>query len=1061
MKKRIFGHISLIVLTALILGFYNLPSSLKSELKSNDKQEMKEVEAGFIENFISFFTDQDIKLGLDLQGGAKLQYKVDLSKTDSDRHEQVIQGNIKIVEDRVNKLGVSEPNIYTEDIGEDRIISVELAGVKDLDEAKAQIGKTVQLEFKEQKSVSDEDKAIHLAKVQTKIDGILAQTKENPEKFAQLSKEAQTTDPENISYELSPTPLDAETIFSVLKLNPEQIESIKSGAALNKEVFKLETETVKGLVKFQTYEENEEEIETEREISYSNILISYKGAEQAAETVTRSKEEAKKLAEELLVKAKSNPEKFAEFAKESSDAKSREQGGKIEETLKKSSTNFEENFKEEVLKLKKGEISEVIETKFGFLIAKVDEVIKEGGLEKVSGSVATYETLVFNIQPSTWADTGLTGEQFVLAQTEINTGNNQPVVQIRFNAEGGKLFGEITERNIGKPIAIFVGGEMISAPIVNGKIPDGVATITLGQGALLKEAQELTQNLNTGAVKAPLILIGEYSIGSTLGNEALDTSLKAGLIGFIILAIYMIAYYRLLGFLAVISLSIYASVLLFVIKSAIPLPIAYLISLGLFTWIFTKIINSKDGGFEKFISGSMSLVGIFFIANVLATPIVLTLAGVAGVILSIGMAVDANILIFERIKEELEDGKPLISAIENGFSRAWDSIRDSNFSSLITCAILFYIGTSIISGFALNLAIGILISMFTAISITKTFIKGISVSKLAQKSSLLLPIRKNKNKTPWKIIQNSKYFFVLSFAAVLISAYGFGQYGLKAGIDFTGGSIMELKFEKETNAEEISKTLSEIEAEINTNLAENKEAVEIKNAIVIASNKNFLIKTKHLSNEKYEIIKEKLSSKISPFEAISFNSVGPSIGETLKDRAIIAIFLALLGIVIFTALAFRQIPKKYSAWRFGVSAIVALAHDIIIVSGVFAFLGYFYGVEVDLLFITALLTILGFSVHDTIVVLDRLRENIRMRAANESFADLTNRALTQTMARSINTSISTLITLLALYFLGITSIQWFLLALIIGIIVGTYSSIFIAPTFLVKWHQLSEKSSKN
>jgi len=543
----------------------------------------------------------------------------------------------------------------------------------------------------------------------------------------------------------------------------------------------------------------------------------------------------------------------------------------------------------------------------------------------------------------------------------------------------------------------------------------------------------------------------------------------------IILAFYMTLYYRLPGLMAVVALGIYAIILLFLIQSQLNTIVAVIIAVTMFVVLMMRILNSKDNGWEKLVTSVLAVFALFFIVFLLANPIVLTLAGVAGVILSIGMAVDANVLIFERIKEEIRDGRPLGSAIDIGFDRAWSSIRDSNFSSLITCAILFYFGSSIIQGFAFNLAAGILVSMFTAITITKTFLHLMVGTKLAKNYFLLGAKPTEKKRKPLNIIGNTKKWFAFSGVLVSIAIVAIFAFGLKLGIDFSGGTLMQVKFEEEVAQEDLSTALEEIGSEIFGTASSNggtaatetdpsdttlnvpeEEAVDFSTASVIWSDEGYIIKTKYISTEVHDKLLEKLEERFGALEEPRFTTVGPVVGDTMKGKAMFALGIALILIVIYIAFAFRKIPKKVSPWRFGLSAIVALAHDLLIVLGIYAILGNVLNVEIDALFITALLTILGFSVHDTIVVFDRVRENLKDMGRDVSFADVANAALTQTMARSINTSISTLFTLVALLVLGSTSIFWFVLALVIGTIVGTYSSIFVASPVLVWWNNRAQ-----
>ncbi|MDP2624563.1 MAG: protein translocase subunit SecF, partial [Candidatus Peregrinibacteria bacterium] len=593
-----------------------------------------------------------------------------------------------------------------------------------------------------------------------------------------------------------------------------------------------------------------------------------------------------------------------------------------------------------------------------------------------------------------------------------------------------------------------------------------------------------------GAIPAPIILVGQYTIGASLGQDALNSSMKAGLIGLVILALYMLLYYRLPGLLADLALGIYAVILIFFIKVSLSLAISLAISLVIFSFLISAILKNKDSGWEKLLSFFLSCFVLVFLTYLLSTPVVLTLAGIAGVILSIGMAVDANILIFERMREELRNGRPLSGAIEVGFDRAWSSIRDSNFSSLITCAILMYFGSSIIQGFAVNLALGILISMFTAITITRTFLRSLSGTKLG-KSKALMGIPKKGHPT-FKIIQKRNLWFSFSGLLVIAALIAIPTNGLKFGLDFTGGTRMEIQFEEPVDGEALSNNLLTLEEDLlgmetteettasspenapitPEELLEEIETVSIEaideeeeeipvdfgEPIIVASGDNtIIIRMKHISNESHEAILAALESEFGPLEETRFETIGPTIGSTMKEKAIIALIIALVMIVIYIAFAFRHIPRHLSPWRFGASAIAALVHDVLITLGIFVVLGSVLGVEIDALFITALLTIMGFSVHDTIVTFDRIRENLKYQKSDETFETVANRAVNETIARSMNTSMSTLFTIAALFALGAESIHFFLLALIIGLIAGTYSSIFIATPILVWWQSRKSK----
>ncbi len=313
-----------------------------------------------------------------------------------------------------------------------------------------------------------------------------------------------------------------------------------------------------------------------------------------------------------------------------------------------------------------------------------------------------------------WSPTGLSGKQLKKATVDFQGAGavaNEAVVRLEFNDEGRQLFSEITSANIGKPIAIILDGQAISAPTVQTAITDGIAIIS-GQFTV-SEAKQLASRLNSGALPVPISLVSQQNVGATLGKTSVQLSVMAGLLGLLMIAIFMVVFYRFPGLLAVFALVIYTLVSLAVFKIGISFTAVLLVGIFFFLGI---AVNGKFG-----IAALVAYIGLIFLNGL--SPVTLTLAGIAGFILSIGMAVDANILIFERLKEEIRSGKDIHKAVDDGFARAWLSIRDSNISSLITTAILYTFGTPSIKGFAVTLAIGILISMFTAITVTRTFLK--------------------------------------------------------------------------------------------------------------------------------------------------------------------------------------------------------------------------------------------------------------------------------------------------------------------------------------------------
>lgn len=516
-------------------------------------------------------------------------------------------------------------------------------------------------------------------------------------------------------------------------------------------------------------EEERQQIEQEnRQIAEENEQIAQENEELTAqnEEAEQKNEEIQAQAEAVLAEVLADPTQFAELAREHSEDTSAEDGGDLGYALPSA---YVPEFSEAALALEiDGVTTELVRSQFGYHIIKLldkkeaeEELYQfaaiticheevegcESGLTKEEAEAQadevlrrvreettyTYERVWFNTMPDPWQKTELDARFFKRADVAYDQQTFRPFVQIQFNSEGAELFEKLTEENVNKRMAIFVGGEFISAPTINERISGGIAQITLGISnpqIALQQANELARSLNAGSIPAPLRKPNELNIGASLGSDSLQKSLNAGMIGLLLLAAFMILYYRAQGVLACASLIVYGLFLTFLIQSELPPWIALLITFTLWISFALSLFRSKIDLSSKMLFLTLSILGVYFVFSVLITPIVLTLAGVAGLILSVGMAVDANILIFERMKEEFSTGKSYMNAVNDGFERAWSSILDSNVSTLITCAILYYFGTSIIQGFSINLAAGVVISMFSAITVTKTFMMAFAGTKL-------------------------------------------------------------------------------------------------------------------------------------------------------------------------------------------------------------------------------------------------------------------------------------------------------------------------------------------
>ena len=619
------------------------------------------------------------RLGLDLLGGTHLVYEADVSAIDNKDRDNAVEGVRDVIERRVNVFGVSEPIVQVNKTAtsEYRVI-VELAGIKDVNEAIKMIGETPLLEFKEksleQRELTEEERKM--------MDDFNKEALARAEEV--LGKLISGGDLSALAREYSDDESSKENGgdlgWITASNKPEIIEMIKDleiGQMTNDlvktnqgyEIIKLEDKQAK---------KNPFTEEAEKEVKASHLLICFAGIEGCSSSL--SQEEAYEKIKGL--KEQATPENFTQLIKENSTEPGAEEGGGDLGWF--SQGMMVKPFEEAVLAQAINTISDIVETQFGYhLIYKQDErEITEYKVRHIL--IKTISELDILGLPQEWKNTELTGKNLARASVQFNQNDNMPEVSLEFDNEGAKLFEEITGRNVGEQVAIFLDGYAISAPTVNEKITGGKAVIT---GSFnIKEAKLLAQRLNAGALPVPITLISQKTVGASLGHQSVAASLKASFIGLFLVALFMIFYYRLPGVLAVFSLVIYGILILAVFK----------------IW-----------------------------------PVTLTLAGMAGFILSIGMAVDANVLIFERIKEELRFGKPLPKAIEEGFSRAWPSIRDGNFSTLITAFILIQFSTSIVRGFAITLSLGILISMFSAIVITKNFLLLISGNWLEKKKWLI------------------------------------------------------------------------------------------------------------------------------------------------------------------------------------------------------------------------------------------------------------------------------------------------------------------------------------
>jgi len=581
----------------------------------------------------------------------------------------------------------------------------------------------------------------------------------------------------------------------------------------------------------------------------------------------------------------------------------------------------------------------------------------------------------------------LSGDVITTARTAQSQYSSNVEVNMSMNAEGAKTWARMTRENVGRCLAIVLDGYVRSAPRVSNEIKGGSSEIT--GDFTIEEADDLANILKSGKLPAPANIIQEAIIGPSLGKEAIHSGLNSFLIAFIVIMLYMVFYYsRKAGLVADIAL----------------------------------------------------IVNMFFLLGVLASlGAVLTLPGIAGIILTIGISVDANVLIYERIREELKAGKGIKLAIADGYKNAYSAIIDANVTTLLTGIVLYMVGTGPIKGFATTLVIGILTSLFSAIFITRLiFIQMLSGNnKLTFATKVTEGAFKN---TQIDFLGKRKVFYAISGVFIIFGVVSLFTRGLNTSVDFTGGRSYVVRLKQKADITEIKNNLA-----ISFNEAPGVKIFGNDHQIKITT--KFMIEDKNADDEVetklYEGFMPIIGDDVSIDEFLSdyrqsSQTVGPTIADDIKIQAVWAVFLSLVFIFLYIFLRFRN-------WQYGFGALIALVHDALIVLGVFSL---FYGMlpfslEIDQAFIAAILTVVGYSINDTVVVFDRIREYIGIYRKRER-TEIMNRALNSTLSRTFSTSLSTFAVVLAVFIFGGESIRGFTFALLVGIVVGTYSSLFIA-----------------
>ena len=577
-----------------------------------------------------------------------------------------------------------------------------------------------------------------------------------------------------------------------------------------------------------------------------------------------------------------------------------------------------------------------------------------------------------------------------------NTGGN-PEVSMSMNAEGANIWARMTKENIGKQIAIVLDGMVYSYPTVNGEISGGSSQIT--GNFTLEEAEDLANVLKSGKLPAPATIIQEQVVGPSLGAESINAGLISFIIAFVLVLLYMVLFYQGAGLVADVAL-LCNVVLLF----------GTLVSFGA----------------------------------------VLTLPGIAGLVLTLGMAVDANVIIYERVKEELRAGKGLSKAIADGYSNAYSAIIDGQFTTFLTGVVLFMFGSGPVQGFATTLIIGIITSVLTSVFITRIIFDD----RVTKGKNITFDNKLTRNflqNTKVDFIGKKKIAYIVSGALILISLVSIFTKGFTYGVDFTGGRTYVVRFDKPVTAEEVRAAA----------IVEFDGAVEVKQ---FGGESQMKITTQYLvENESTEAdaeVESKLYNALKGFFAneltfaeftstldnpngiISSDKVGPTIANDITRNAIIAVIIALFVI-------FAYIAVRFKGWTWGLGGVVGLAHTALIVIGFFSlFSGILpFSLDIDQTFIAAILTIIGYAINDTVVIFDRIREYKTLHPKAD-FRQNVNEALNSTLSRTMNTSLTTLVTMLAIAIFGGEVIRGLAVALILGIVIGTYASIFIATPIM-------------
>ena len=593
----------------------------------------------------------------------------------------------------------------------------------------------------------------------------------------------------------------------------------------------------------------------------------------------------------------------------------------------------------------------------------------------------------------------MTGDMVEDAQGATATdryGNKQYIVSLKLTDEGAKIFGEVTSENIGKNLPIVYDGETISYPQVQSAITGGEAQIT-GMSSF-EEADNLATQIRIGSLSLQLSELESSVVGAQLGSQAIASSLKAGAIGLAIVMVFMIVMYAVPGIAASLALAIYTTLV---------------------------------------------------IATLYLFDITLTLPGIAGIILGIGMAVDANVIVFARIREEIATGKSVQTSMKIGFQKAMSAILDGNITTLIASVVLMALGSGTVKGFAYTLMIGIILSLFTAMVVTRYILY--SLYALGLKSEKLYGRAKERKSIDF--IGKKAVFFTISGIIIAAGLISMGVHSategkaLNYGLDFMGGTSTTADFGKDMTIEDIENDIVPYVEKVTGD--SDVQATKVEGTTQVT------IKTRTLSLDERQELEDTLAENCDvDASTITSQSISSTISGEMRSDALKAVIVSCIFMLLYIWFRFKDI-------RFAASAILALVHDVLVVITVYALVR----ISVGSTFIACVLTIVGYSINDTIVIFDRIRENLALKTGKqtaEELREIANKSLTQTLSRSINTSITTFIMVVMLYILGVASIRDFSLPLMAGLVCGAYSSICIATElwYVMKVHFGKNKATK-